>query len=146
MAYGLKASSCHPLTLKSWDTYICDVIKQNELELANIDFQIWPNRGDKFFVSCCFCTPSTACIFGTNWPISVGSVVKVSFASDVYNQSEISKLNLTDFGLILKDCITYVALKSIAHSLEHDFQWAKTCAAVAFWGVLEFENYWIVSI
>ena len=28
------------------------------------------------FVFCCLCNPSTARIFGTNWPISMGSVVK----------------------------------------------------------------------
>ena len=34
---------------------ICDVIKQNELELANTDFQ---NKTNNFFVSSCFCNPS----------------------------------------------------------------------------------------
>ena len=43
----------------------------------------------------------TACISGTDWPISVGSVVEGGFANDVYNQSEKLKLNLTDFRLIL---------------------------------------------
>ena len=30
-----------------------------------------------------FCSPSTTCLFGTNWPNSMGSVVKCSFANDV---------------------------------------------------------------
>ena len=46
------------------------------------------------------------CIFETNWPVSVGSVVKGSCTNDVYSQSEKWKLNLTDFRLILLDSIT----------------------------------------
>ena len=44
---------------------ICDVTKQNELELANNVFRIEPNKADNFFVSYCFCNPPTACVFGT---------------------------------------------------------------------------------
>ena len=51
---------------------ICDVIKQNELELANTNYKIKPNKADSFFVSYCFCNLSTFCIFGTNCPISEG--------------------------------------------------------------------------
>ena len=66
-------------------------------------------KADNFFVSCCFCNPSTACIFGTNWPISVGSVVKDSFANDVYNQSEKWKLNLTDSFCLITSHISFIA-------------------------------------
>ena len=38
------------------------------------------------FVSYCCCNSSPARIFGTNWSISMGSVVKGSLANDVYNQ------------------------------------------------------------
>ena len=31
---------------------MCDVIKQNESELTNTDFEIQPNKTDNFFVSC----------------------------------------------------------------------------------------------
>ena len=50
---------------------ICDVIKQNESELANTVLKIQPNIANSFFYSCLF-NPSTVCIFGTNVPISVG--------------------------------------------------------------------------
>ena len=40
------------------------------------------------FVFHCFCNPLTARTFGTNSPIWMMSVVKGSFANDVYNQSE----------------------------------------------------------
>ena len=45
---------------------ICDVIKQNQSEVGNIDFKIRPNKGEISFVSYCFWHPSTAHIFGTN--------------------------------------------------------------------------------
>ena len=61
------------------------MVKQNESEHPNTAFKIEPNKADNFFVSNCFCNPSTASMFATNWPISVGSVVKGSFANDVYN-------------------------------------------------------------
>ena len=61
------------------------MIKQNELELANTDFKIKLNKANNFFVSYCFCNPSTACIVGTNQPIPIKSVVNSSFANDVYN-------------------------------------------------------------
>ncbi len=35
----------HLLTEK----HMCDVMKQNESELANIDLEIEPNKGNKFF-------------------------------------------------------------------------------------------------
>ena len=56
---------------------MCDVMKQNELELAN-DFKILPNKADDFFVTYCFCNPLTDLIFGTNCPNSMGSVAKVA--------------------------------------------------------------------
>ena len=67
---------------------ICDVIKQNESEPANTDFKIQPNKADNFFVSYCFCNPSTACSFGTIQPISMGSVVQGSFANSVNQKNE----------------------------------------------------------
>ena len=45
-------------------------------------------NADNLFVFHCFCYPLSARTFGTNSPISTGSVVKGSFANDVYNQSE----------------------------------------------------------
>ena len=56
-----------------------------------------------------FCNPSTARIFGTTWTFSVGSVLKLSFANVIYNQSEKLNLNLTDLRLILLDrnCTVY---------------------------------------
>ena len=49
---------------------------------------------------------STASIFGTNWQISIEPVLwKVVLQNDVSNQSEKWKLNLTDFRLILLDCL-----------------------------------------
>ena len=50
----------------------CNVIKQNESELANTVFKIQPNKPIASFVSYCLFTLSTVCIFGTNCPISVG--------------------------------------------------------------------------
>ena len=44
----------------------CDVIKQNQSEVGNIDFKIEPNKEENVFVSYCFWHPSTAHIFGTN--------------------------------------------------------------------------------
>ena len=44
----------------------CEVIKQNQLELGNIDFKIEPNKAENVFVSYCFWDPSTAHIIGTN--------------------------------------------------------------------------------
>ena len=89
---------------------ICDVIKQNESELANTDFKIYPNKTDNFFVSYCFATHGPhnpagsvqySCrwtlqlptFFRSNWPISVGLVVNSSFANDAFIQSEKLKLN-----------------------------------------------------
>ena len=86
---------------------ICDVIKKNESEFQSIVFKMYPNITDNFFVSYCFYNPLNACIFGTNRPITVGSVIKGSFANDVYNQSEKGKLNLTNFKLNLLACIIY---------------------------------------
>ena len=40
-------------------------------------------KGSNFFVSYCFYNPSTVCIFGTNWPLSIGFVAKGSFENDV---------------------------------------------------------------
>ena len=61
--------------------YICGVIKQTESEFANTDFKIQPNKTDNIFASYCFCNTSNALIFGTNWPISMGPVVKGTFAN-----------------------------------------------------------------
>ena len=84
------------------------MIKQNELELANTDCKIESNRADNFFVCYCFCHPSIARIFGINWPISMGSVVKDSFANDVHNQSENANWILLFHILCAKNshCIT----------------------------------------
>ena len=60
------------------------------------DIKMQANIANNFLVSYCFWNLSTACIFGTNWPISIGSIVKGCFANDAYNQSEKWKLNLTD--------------------------------------------------
>ena len=51
---------------------ICDVIKQNESELANTVFKIQLIKAIVSFVSYCLFSPSTVCIFGTNCPISGG--------------------------------------------------------------------------
>ena len=52
---------------------ICDVIKQIEPELANTVFKIQPNKANSFFCFFyCLFNPLTGCIFGTNYPISVG--------------------------------------------------------------------------
>ena len=92
--------------------YVIYLIRQNELELANTDFKILPNKAD-FFVSLLFCNPSTAHTFGTNWPISMRSVVKSSFGNDVHNQLQKWKLNLTNFRLILFDHIKYIIMNHV---------------------------------
>ena len=51
---------------------ICDAIKQNESELANIDFKIWPNKADNFFVFYNFCNYSKCYFSRTNCPIFMG--------------------------------------------------------------------------
>ena len=57
----------------------CDVIKQNELQPANTDF-----KTAKQTMQIISLFPiAFACIFGTHWPISMGSVVKGSFANHV---------------------------------------------------------------
>ena len=54
-------------------------------ELPNTDFKmIVKNKADGFFVSYCFCNPSTTCICGINWSISIRSVVKISFTNVVH--------------------------------------------------------------
>ena len=40
--------------------YICDVIKQNELELTNVE----SIKRKNIAVLCCFVKPSTPCVFG----------------------------------------------------------------------------------
>ena len=55
------------------------MIKQNQSEVGNIDFKIEPNKAENVFVSYCFWKPSTAHIFGTNRPISMGFSAKCSF-------------------------------------------------------------------
>ena len=64
------------------------------------------------FVSYCFWHPSTAHIFGTNWPISMRFSAKCSCENGAYSYLEKWKLNLTDFRLILLDHTTYVYLIS----------------------------------
>ena len=59
------------------------------------------------FVSYCFWHPSTAHIFGTNQPISMGFSAKCSCKNGAYSKLEKWKLNLTDFRLILLDHTTY---------------------------------------
>ena len=41
--------------------------------------RLLPNKADNFFLSYCFCNPSTAHIFGANWSTSMRPVVKGSF-------------------------------------------------------------------
>ena len=63
--------------IATWSNKLCDMIKQNESKLQiNTDFKIQPNKVDNLFVSYCFYNPSTARIFRTKWPISMGSVTK----------------------------------------------------------------------
>ena len=62
--------------------YICDVIKQNQSEVGNIDFKIEPNKAENVF---CFLLFSTAHISGTNWPISMGFSAKCSCKKDAYS-------------------------------------------------------------
>ena len=50
----------------------CDQAKWRKLELVNTDYKIKPNKSDNFFVSYCFYNLSAACIFVTNWPMSMG--------------------------------------------------------------------------
>ena len=47
---------------------ICDVIKQNKLELANTNYKIKPNKADSFFVSYCFCKPINFLYFWNQLP------------------------------------------------------------------------------
>ena len=49
----------------------CDAIKQNELELTNINLKIQPNKADNFFVFHCFCNHSKCYFSRTNRPISI---------------------------------------------------------------------------
>ena len=66
-------------------------------------------------------------IFGTNWPISMGFVVKDSFTNNVlYNQSEKLKLNSTNLRLILLDRITYFVEEIDADSAD-SLWWTVTC-------------------
>ena len=60
-----------------WVLLLCDVIKQNKLELHG---KHWLKDRTKikqliYLVPFVFCNPSTACIFGTNWLMSMVSVV-----------------------------------------------------------------------
>ena len=52
---------------------MCDVIKQNESELANINFEIKLTKRTNFP---CFPKPSIACISESNIPIFTGFLVK----------------------------------------------------------------------
>ena len=56
--------------------YICDVIKQNELEFTNTDLRYSQSKRKKSFVSYCYAKPSTACISGSNQPIFIGFSAK----------------------------------------------------------------------
>ena len=60
----------------SSDIIICNVIKQNESECANIDFEKWLIKSKNFMCFYCFAEPSTACISGTNQPIFMGLATK----------------------------------------------------------------------
>ena len=79
------------------DKPICDVIKQNQSDLGNIDFKIEPNKAEMSSVSYCFWHPLTAHIFGTDLPISMGFSAKCSCENNAFSQIENWKMNLTDF-------------------------------------------------
>ena len=68
---------------KRYESYLlnirnCDVIKQNESEPTNIDFEIQPIKRKISFVFYCFAKPSTTCISETNQPIFMGFLLKVT--------------------------------------------------------------------
>ena len=50
--------------------------KQSESELANIDFEILPIKGNLSLIFYCFAKPSTACTSGSNHPIFMGFSAK----------------------------------------------------------------------
>ena len=52
--------------LKEVSVNNCDVIKQNQSKVRNIDFKIEPNKAEIVFCFHCFWHPSTAHIYGTN--------------------------------------------------------------------------------
>ena len=70
---------------KALITNICDVIKQNQSEVGNIDLKIEPNKAENVFCFLLFLLPSSAHIFGTNWPISMGFSAKCSCKYGAYS-------------------------------------------------------------
>ena len=85
--------------------FIYDLIKQNQLEVRNVDFRIKPNNESNilyFFNSLCLAT-KTCMVFVCVFVLFCFCL----FVNDVYNQTEILKLNLTKSRLILLDHTTY---------------------------------------
>ena len=87
---------------------ICNVIKQNESELANTDIDIKPiKRRQKIN---CFAKPSIAFISGANQLIFTRSSAKLHWKVLIQLHRKQKKMHMCDFRLILSDCITFVFL------------------------------------
>ena len=90
------------------------MIKQNELELTNIDLEIAKQWGNFF----CFTKPSTACISCTNQAVFKGLLPNVALTQKVRKlkkkerKKERKENVVCDFRLILLGCITKVYLGS----------------------------------
>ena len=96
-----------------------------------------------FFCFCfcfCFCSPPTARIFGTNWPISMGSVVKGSFANNNNNSAFIAQFQTSDHCALQK--YTYKIHNLKLHKQKHQLS-EITRKKKGFWGCGWYTNMYI---
>ena len=113
---------------------ICDVIKQNESELANTVFKIQPNKADSFFCFLLF-VQSFNCLYLWNQLSNLcGVFTKLKPKQYPNRKCQKTKIIFFDFRLILLDSITYflfilvVALQysCLLEHKNHMTQWIST--------------------
>ena len=89
--------------------FISDLIKGNEWDVRNIDFELQAKRGDKFLCFSLFWTSkncSYLCSQISNW--DGVWIQNVEFWMDSWFRLKKSKLNIADMWLIPLACVTYV--------------------------------------
>ena len=75
---------------------ICDMIKGNESDVGNIDFELQAKRGDKFLCLYCFELQRIVHISATRCPIEMGFGLKCRILNGQVIYIEKSKLNIAD--------------------------------------------------
>ena len=94
---------------------ICDVIKQNESELADTVFKIQPNKADSYFCFLLF-VQSFNCLYLWNQLSNLcGVFTKLSLSNTLIENAKKPKIIFFDFRLILLDCIIYYEMIVLCH-------------------------------